>query len=97
MFHLVVKHSAREMLNDAYWWYEEQLPGLGERFLNEIEHSFTKLANAPYSYSLLQENYRQLILKRFPYKIVFEVVEKNVVIYAVFHSKRDPDKLFGLG
>lgn len=82
------------MLDDAYWWYEEQLPGLGERLLKEIDACFDKLSQSPHYYSIANENYRQIILKYFPYKIIFEIIDQDVVIYAVFHTSRNPDKQF---
>jgi hypothetical protein len=87
MFRLVIKPPVGLTLSEVYCWYEEQLPGLGERFLNEVDASFKKLTILPHSYSLLTENYRQLVLRHFPYKIIFEIIEKDIVIYSVFHSK----------
>ena len=82
------------MLNEIYHWYEEQVPGLGERFLDEMDIGLIKLKKAPYSYTLLRGNYRQLLLKNFPYKVVFEIAEMSVIVYAVFHAKRDSEKFF---
>ena len=47
------------MLDEAYYWYEQQLPGLGERLLDEISASFDKLEHTPFFYSFISENYRQ--------------------------------------
>ena len=82
------------MLDEAYYWYEQQLHGLGERLLDEIEHSFDKLKHTPFYYSFIDENYRQLILKHFTYKIIFEIIDTDVIIYAVFHTHQNPEKLF---
>jgi hypothetical protein len=30
------------MVQDAYWWYEEQKEGLGEDFLTELDKCFSK-------------------------------------------------------
>jgi len=94
MFSIVIKPTVRLRLNEAYWWYEEQLPGLGERFLEEIDGAFEKLKLTPHSYSFLQENYRHLILKHFPYKVIFEIISNEVVIYALFHTGRNPETSF---
>jgi hypothetical protein len=40
MFQLVLKSAATAMMQDAYWWYEEQKEGLGEDFLTELESCF---------------------------------------------------------
>jgi plasmid stabilization system protein ParE len=94
MFTIIIRDAALEMLNDAYLWYEQQLPGLGERLFAEIDGCIEKLSHNPTYFSLDKENYRKAILKNFPYKIVFEIVGADVIIYAVFHTSRNPNKMF---
>ncbi|MCD6011810.1 MAG: type toxin-antitoxin system RelE/ParE family toxin [Flavipsychrobacter sp.] len=95
MFQLIIKEAADRMLDDAYWWYEQQLPGLGERLFSEVEICFEKLRQHPTYYSEGRENYRQIIVKNFPYKIIFEIIETDVIVYSIFHTSRNPDNLFG--
>ncbi len=96
MFKLVFRGPVYVMLEEAYWWYEEQLPGLGDRLLEEVNICFDKLSRTPFYYSIpnVNRNYRQVILKQFPYKIVFEIVAEDVIIYAVFHTSRNMGKMF---
>ena len=94
MFRLIIKNPVYQVLDEAYYWYEEQLPGLGERLLNEIDDCLNKLSHTPFYYSTDKDNYRQLMLRNFPYKIIFEIAENNVIVYALFHTSRDPDKIF---
>jgi len=94
MFRLEIRQSAQLMVEEAYWWYEQQLPGLGERFVNETYASFEKLKQTPFYYSISNENYRQLLLKHFPYKIIFEIFEDHVIVFAVYHTSQHQDKLF---
>jgi len=92
MYQLIIKSGAYQMLDEAYHWYELQVPGLGERLLDEIGTSFDKLKLTPLFYSYVQENYRQLLVNRFPYKIIFEVIGNDVVIYAIFHTSQNSEK-----
>lgn len=92
MFSLVIKPPVYEMLDEAYQWYEQQLPGLGERLLKEIDICFDKLRNTPFYYSIDKDQYRQIRLKFFPYKIIFEIINDAVVVYALFHTKQDAHK-----
>ena len=94
MFRLVFKEPVYVTLEEAYRWYEEQLPGLGERLLEEINTCFDKLSQTPFYYSISRENYRHLTLKHFPYKIVFEIAGEDVIVYTLFHTSRNPDKMF---
>jgi len=94
MFQLVLKSAATAMMQDAYWWYEEQKEGLGEDFLTELESCFSKLKSHPQYFGKFKKNFRQVALKRFPYVVVFEIIKIEVVVFAVFHTKRNPKLKF---
>jgi plasmid stabilization system protein ParE len=94
MYQLIIKPLAIEMAKDAYEWYNEQQPGLGDLFLNELENCYDKLELWPTAYNKVKRNYRQLVFHTFPYVIVFEIIKKDVVIYSVFHTSRNPKKKF---
>lgn len=94
MFELMIRPAATEMMAKAHEWYEEQQPALGERFLREIDHCFDKLEADPYLYAVIKKQYRQILLKNFPYVIVFKVIEAQVLILSVFHTSRNPRKKF---
>lgn len=82
------------MAKEAYQWYEEQQTGLGDIFLAELESSYDKVETWPASYTKIKRNFRQINLKTFPYVIVFEILNEDVVVYAVFHTSRNPKKKF---
>ena len=94
MYQLVIKPRAIEMAKEAYKWYEEQQPGLGDLFLIELDSCYDKLETFPLVYAKIKKNFRQIILKTFPYVVVFEIFKDEVVIYAVFHTSRNPGKKF---
>ena len=82
------------MTTDAYWWYEERSSGLGELFLQELDTCYPRLRTQPEWYHKSEKDFRQLTLKKFPYVIAFKIIQTDVVVYAVFHTKRNPnDKL----
>lgn len=94
MYQLIIKHRAVEMAKDAYSWYEEQQPGLGNLFLTEVEGCYNKIEAWPAAYATIKNNFRQIILKTFPYVIVFEIHNNDVVVYAIFHTSRNPKQKF---
>ncbi|RKR82682.1 ParE-like toxin of type II ParDE toxin-antitoxin system [Mucilaginibacter gracilis] len=94
MYQIVIKPKAVDMARDAYVWYELQQPGLGELFLKELDNCYDKLEAWPIAYAKIRKNFRQIILKKFPYVLVFEIIKHEVVIYAVFHTSLSPRKKF---
>jgi len=94
MYRLLIKPRAIEMAKEAYDWYNEQQAGLGDLFLNELQDGYDKLESWPEACQRIKNNYRQLVLRTFPYVIVFEIIKKEAVVYAVFHTSRNPNKKF---
>jgi hypothetical protein len=65
---------------------------LGVEFLDEVERSYEQISQNLYPYRLSQ-GLRMAFMYRFPYKMVFDVEEQAILVYAVYHDKRDPEKL----
>ena len=94
MYALTLKPRAIEMMQDAYNWYETQKHGLGEEFIAELDIYFAKLQSHPEHFGKIRKNFRQAALKRFPYIIIFEIMKNEVVVFGVFHTKRNPGLKF---
>ncbi|HWR33150.1 MAG TPA: type II toxin-antitoxin system RelE/ParE family toxin [Chitinophagaceae bacterium] len=90
MYSLIIKPRAILMTKDAYNWYEEQKPDLGEEFLDELDGVYNKLSSHPEYFGKIKKNFRQVALKRFPFVIVYEIIKTEVVVFAVFHTSRNP-------
>lgn len=94
MYTIQIKPIAVQMAKDAYDWYEEQKEGLGDLFLSELSRCYTKLEKNPLFYQKLKKNYRHLVLSKFPYVLIFELIENDIIIFAVFHTARSPKLKF---
>ncbi len=82
------------MQKEAYDWYELQKVGLGELFLEDLADKFHKIEVNPTVFGKREGDYRHIALKKFPYALVFRIIGKTVVVYAVFHTSRNPkDKI----
>ncbi len=82
------------MAKEAYDWYEEQQEGLGDQFLKALDGSFGRAEKSPFAYAIIRKSFRQVLLTTFPYAVVFEVLKNDVVVYAVFHTSRNPRMKF---
>jgi plasmid stabilization system protein ParE len=91
-YKLVFKEEADQEIRESFIWYEQQRSGLGESFLTEVDRSIDLILNNPYQYAIRHNNKRAAVLKRFPFIIAYEVIENEVIVYAVFHTSRDPEK-----
>ncbi len=74
----------------SFVWYEEQLQGLGNQFLNELEDGYTAISNFPDTWATFQYGFKRYILNRFPFSIVYKLTPQNIFIIAVMHNSRKP-------
>ncbi len=82
---------AEQELIDAVDYYEEQRPGLGLEYLGEIEHAVNFLIRYPEAGSKVQGSLRRLILPKFPYYLLYRILEDDQIrILVVAHHKRKP-------
>ncbi|CAN5334671.1 hypothetical protein BH10ACI2_BH10ACI2_18600 [soil metagenome] len=81
--------EAKADLDDGYWFYENQVIGLGEYFLSSIASDITSLQLFGGVHMKHKEKYRMLA-SRFPYSIFYSVSENSVFIHAVLDNRRNP-------
>jgi plasmid stabilization system protein ParE len=77
---------------EAYAWYEEREPGLGEEFLRCVEERLRTIQRHPELYRVAIDEFRRAYVRRFPYEIFYEVLTDRIVVYSVFHCSQDPRK-----
>lgn len=94
MNQLILKPRAIKMMHDSYKYYESQKLNLGEEFIEEVEKLFLTIKLNPLLFSAIQQPYHQAPLKRFPFVIVYQVIKKDIIVYAVFHTKRNPKRKY---
>lgn len=91
-FKIDITILAEEEYSTAFSYYEEQQLGLGSKFEKETDFLMAKLKVNPYLFQRKFKHYREAVYKRFPYYIVYEVIDNTVVVHSFFHAKRDPQK-----
>ena len=88
-FKVFIKPLTFFEIDEALFWYEKQLPGLGQRFLNELEKCIDQITQYPKRYLLIELPVRRILLKTFPYKLFYLIKdESEVVVIALIHTKR---------
>jgi plasmid stabilization system protein ParE len=87
---LILRPEAEADALEAYRWYNEQLPGLGEEFLAEIEHALETVRVNPEAHRKLHREFRRVLARRFPYAVFYAVRDERIVVFAILHTARDP-------
>ncbi len=91
---IVFKERSKSDVAEEARKYNEKKEGLGYEFLEEMGYIVEQLRINPYTYQVRHKNMRLGLLKRFPYVIVYEIIEKQVAIYKVLHARKHPKKRY---
>ncbi len=85
---LSVRPEAEPDILEAASRYEDQLEGLGERFLLDLETVFEHIGDNPRRFPKILAAVHRALLRRFPYSVYFEIEEETAVVIAVLHQSR---------
>ena len=94
MYKLVVTEKAEVEYYHAYWFYEERQTGLGDSFEDEAGQLLKIIKEHPLLFQRKHKQFREALLIRFPYFIVYEIILKTVVVHSFFHTSRDPKRKY---
>ena len=82
--------EAEEEFIEASQFYNSRVPGLGDRFISEVEQAILLLTEKPRIGQLMDEVFRRVVLDRFPYSIIYSIELEKIWIVAVAHQRRRP-------
>ena len=77
-------------LDEAAHYYDQERQGLGDEFLEEIEQSISRILGFPEAWGEMSPQIRRCLTRRFPYGIVYQILDQEILIVAVMHLKRRP-------
>jgi toxin ParE1/3/4 len=84
-------HSeARKEFFEAADYYEEQVVGLGDNFVDEVEKVLDVITQQPASGTKITNTERRFLVSRFPYGIIYSVEADQIIIFAVMNLRRKP-------
>ena len=87
---LIIRPEAEADALEAYRWYNEQVSGLGQEFLVEIDRALESIGAHPEANRKLYREYRRGLMRRFPYSIFYAIHEARIVVFGIFHAGRHP-------
>jgi len=77
-------------LTEHALYYETREPGLGYRFINEVELGIKLLISQPRIGLALDNAFRCLVLDDFPFSLIYRIEPEIIWILAVAHHSRRP-------
>ena len=93
-YSIEIKESARKGVVEAFLYYENQQLALGKRFLDKLELLLIEISKHPKLYAEKYKQFRQALIKPFPYLVTIEIIDTTIVVHKVIYAKRNPVKLY---
>lgn len=82
--------EAEKELNEAIDYYNERQSGLGVDFVEEVYAAIENIISFPYAWAALSKNTRRCLVNRFPYGIIYQIKQDEILIIAVMQLNREP-------
>lgn len=82
---------AEEEMTDAALFYEAAAPSLGHDFLDDLQHAIDTARAQPELGVPVAHGFRRLLVRRFPYSLIYAVEARQIVVVAVAHQRRRPE------
>jgi plasmid stabilization system protein ParE len=88
------QREAKAEFYEAIVWYENERPGLGKEFAQEVIAALEGAQAQPELFRKARGRARTIRLKRFkPYSIFFAIKDGAFSVISVFHGARNPAEL----
>jgi len=74
----------------ALSWYAERSTQAASRFLADLERVLGEISEAPERWPQFDGPARRMLLRHFPYAVIYRVAGDRVEVLAVAHGRRRP-------
>lgn len=91
-YKLLILEQAVTEFESACLYYNDQLPGLGLEFENEVFALISLINKNLFFFPIKFAHIHEAVVNRFPFVINYEVGDKEIIVSAVFHCKQDSRK-----
>ena len=87
---VLFRPEARAEVLEAQAWYESRATGLGLEFARALDAAVASAARNPDVCAQIAGSCRRVLLRKFPFSMVFRVGADGLLVIAVFHHRRNP-------
>ncbi|MCL4693854.1 MAG: type II toxin-antitoxin system RelE/ParE family toxin [Candidatus Hydrogenedentes bacterium] len=83
--------TAQSELDQAVDYYNREAPGLGDAFLKEVLNAISRIGDFPDAWQRLSARARRCQTRRFPYGIIYQVRDDEIMVIAIANLHRRPE------
>ncbi|NPC56026.1 type II toxin-antitoxin system RelE/ParE family toxin [Caenimonas soli] len=89
-FDVEVLPEAEAEAREAFLWYFERSPMAADAFRVELFDAIDGLSETAEDWPEDQDGFRHYHLRHFPYTVMYEVLGRNVTVFAIAHQRKRP-------
>jgi plasmid stabilization system protein ParE len=82
--------EAVEEVDEAYRWYRARSPSTAYAFVRALDTAISAISEAPERPALQVDGTRRVLLRRFPYAVIYRPMGHALQVIAVAHGRRRP-------
>lgn len=82
--------GARRDFDESFDWYAERSTQAAVQFSDAVDAALAEVVADPLRFASTDGVHRECPLKRFPFRIVYRLVDERVLVVAIAHAKRRP-------
>ena len=75
---------------EAVQYYAQQRNEVAQAFIDAVEDAVYRIRESPNRWSLVDEEVRRCLTRKFPYGILYTLEQDYILILAVMHCSREP-------
>lgn len=90
MLNVTFHDDARAEYIESYVWYHERGSHIAKEFEREVDHALEAVQSYTERGSIYVRDWRRILLRRFPFGIVYGVRDGQILVIAVMHTRRKP-------
>lgn len=80
--------EARREVNAALSWYLERSEDAAADLADDVDRAVEQIKARPLAWPAFHRKTRRYILDRFPYQLVYRILEEEIVVYAFASTHR---------
>ncbi len=91
-FKVIIIEQAISEIAESCTYYNNKVSGLGIEFEDEVFNLLEIIKENPLIFPIKFSNIHEAVLLSFPFVINYEILDRQIIVHAVFHTKREPAK-----
>ena len=72
-------------------WYESEIAGLGDQFVDSFEITVSRIRSFPTDGSIVLPGPRRQFMRRFPHVVYYRADDSGILVVACLHVSRGPE------